>query len=511
MSKEDADMIASDIRSYEAEGRPPDVAEKMAIQDAIDHTHASGEAILDQIRQTAPHAIDHANDFWNRETIRKVGTGPARVAPVTPAVPSVARPGPEVAAPAEVTAAPPAPAAALPVTPAPAPAPVEAAPAPKAEAPPPIPRRGELTPEHRTMVESLPPEMQAKAADALAEDLSPEPHGQKLRPTPAIAAENNTKVLGDLKKYGALTEGVTAQEVINRAAADKSNPRWVRSTLALLSQIGVGKGVTIEAVNRPDSHWNALYVHPSKVLINLARESKMGVARLLAHELVHHVTLTKLRADPASLSPTERAAREELENIFAQIQNRPQFKGEYGALSVEEFASEIFASDSLRRKLNQIKIADSPLSLMTRIRNAITRLVYGDAGVQKGVLLEEAMRNVLNVAGVRAAGLETAAPVTAATAEASTTPEQDKAYLAAVEKGDTATAQKMVDEKADRNGYTIEAWKGYNPKKETGETITTFERPTEFPAFNRGEPNVAGIKGFFSSDQAVAEHFTKDW
>jgi hypothetical protein len=107
MSKEDADMIASDIRSYEAEGRSPDVAEKMAIQDAIDHTHASGEAILDQIRQSAPHAIDHANEFWNRETIRKVGTGPARVAPVTPVTPSVARPGPEVAAqPAEVTAGP---------------------------------------------------------------------------------------------------------------------------------------------------------------------------------------------------------------------------------------------------------------------------------------------------------------------------------------------------------------------------------------------------------------------
>jgi hypothetical protein len=87
------------------------------------------------------------------------------------------------------------------------------------------------------------------------------------------------------------------------------------------------------------------------------------------------------------------------------IQNLPQFKGEYGALSKSEFASEIFASDSLRRKLNQIKVAGSPLTFMQRIRNLITRLVYGDAGVQMGSLLDEAMRNTLNVAGTSAAGL----------------------------------------------------------------------------------------------------------
>ena len=159
---------------------------------------------------------------------------------------------------------------AVPAAPTPVAAPVPVtpvvAPAPEAEVPPPIPARlrGELTPEHRTMVGSLPPEMQAKAADALAEDLSPEPHAQKLTPTPAIAAESNAKVLGDLRKYGALTEGVTAQEVIDRAAADKSQPRWLRSTMVLLSQIGVGNNVTIEAVNRPDSHWNALPFIPAR-------------------------------------------------------------------------------------------------------------------------------------------------------------------------------------------------------------------------------------------------------
>ncbi len=38
------------------------------------------------------------------------------------------------------------------------------------------------------------------------------------------------------------------------------------------------------------------------------------------------------------------------------------------------------------------------------------------------------------------------------------TPEEDAAYLDAVERGDTETAQRMVDEAAKRAGYTVEAW-----------------------------------------------------
>ena len=76
------------------------------------------------------------------------------------------------------------------------------------------------------------------------------------------------------------------------------------------------------------------------------------------------------------------------------------------------------------------------------------------------------------------------------------TPEQDKAYMDAVERGDMETAQRMVDEAAKKAGYTTLAFKGMLSKDwRTGKTINTIK-------------SVNGDwAGFFSSDKAVADKF----
>jgi len=100
---------------------------------------------------------------------------------------------------------------------------------------------------------------------------------------------------------------------------------------------------------------------------------------------------------------------------------------------------------------------------------------------------------------------------------------REEAYDAAVKAGDEAGQQRLVDEAAKEAGYHTEVFKGWMPftgdwadknfkgeliGKGTKEPITTFERQSKFPTFISGEPQLDGIKGFFSSSKEVADRFS---
>ena len=408
MSREDADLIVSDTRAYEADGHPPAVAEKLAVQDALDFSQNAGERVLEQIRASRPEAIAPVEEFWNRQTIRKAGVArPTAIAPVPPAV---ARPAITPAVPAEVPAAPPAA-----VAPPPPVVPVPAAPAPIAEAPAPI----VLRPESRAVVESAPPEQRTKLERSLAVDTSPDPN-PPMAAARKVDPEKNP-ILAEAMKHGVFNEDSTAQSVMEAIAADKTNPRWLRTIMDLLLKIGAGSNVDIQVVNRPDSNWPALYVNegpnrPGKILINLAVGNKArGLAQAIAHEATHHVTMMNLRMDDADLTDTQRQAKAELQTIFEDIQARPEFAKDYGRTNLWEFASEVFSNEKLRAKLNAITPEGSRLTLMQMIRRLLARIGFGDQAMRAGSLLEEAMRNTINMASVPAVvSTERAAAVTTA-------------------------------------------------------------------------------------------------
>lgn len=71
------------------------------------------------------------------------------------------------------------------------------------------------------------------------------------------------------------------------------------------------------------------------------------------HEVVHPATLTLLRADPATLTPEQRQARQDLESLFARIQADPRFNREYARFSVAELASEVMSNNKLRNMLDE--------------------------------------------------------------------------------------------------------------------------------------------------------------
>ncbi len=74
--------------------------------------------------------------------------------------------------------------------------------------------------------------------------------------------------------------------------------------------------------------------------------------------------------------------------------------------------------------------------------------------------------------------------------------ETDADYMSAVERGDTETAQKMVDEAARRSGYSIRAYHGTN---------------AEFFAFDKGRVGKGndqyGAGFYFASDKSASEHY----
>ena len=101
------------------------------------------------------------------------------------------------------------------------------------------------------------------------------------------------------------------------------------------------------------------------------------------HEVVHPATLTLLRADPATLTPEQRQARQDLESLFARIQADPRFSREYAKYSVEEMVPEIMSNNKLRNMLDE-------RGFLERIYDAFLRLL----GFSPKTISEQAVENI---------------------------------------------------------------------------------------------------------------------
>ena len=289
----------------------------------------------------------------------------------------------------------------------------EPAPEPVAEAPAePPPISGQLNPQAETVIQSAPADQQEGLRAAMAESSRQDSSGPLEDVDGKIAPEENTGMIAELLKYGVFKPGATAKSILQAIVNDTKQPRWMRTIVNLLIKVGAGEGVSIKVVNMPNSNWAALYDSDTgEILINLGQKPAGSLARTLAHEVVHHLTFTKLAGDESALSKTELEAKRGLEKIFQDIIDRPEFKDEYGALNLWEFASEVMSSQELRDKLNKIYPEGSRLSLGQLWRRLIAALGFGDEGVKVGGYLDEAMRNVINVAGHSAGSSKVAALV----------------------------------------------------------------------------------------------------
>ena len=73
----------------------------------------------------------------------------------------------------------------------------------------------------------------------------------------------------------------------------------------------------------------------------------------LLHEAGHGATIGVIDAKPDELTKEQLDARDALEKLYAKMQGRPEFKGEYGNVSFKEFVSELLSNPQVRDKINQ--------------------------------------------------------------------------------------------------------------------------------------------------------------
>jgi hypothetical protein len=106
------------------------------------------------------------------------------------------------------------------------------------------------------------------------------------------------------------------------------------------------------------------------------------------HEAVHAVTLGVLRADPNTLTAEQRAARSELESLYAKLKDDPAFAREYGKKNVEEFVAELMTNANLREKIDAVKPG-----FLQRFYQAIMRML----GMEPKSLSEQAMASALKI------------------------------------------------------------------------------------------------------------------
>jgi len=189
-------------------------------------------------------------------------------------------------------------------------------------------------------------------------------------------------------------DGVSAAEDGNftgllEAIGESSTPfnrKLVKSLQETLKAVGRRpKLILVENLKDKGVNVAGLY-DPAKNRIYIDNRSMHEETVL--HEAVHAVTLGVLRADPNTLTAEQRAARSELESLYANLKDDPAFAREYGKKNVEEFVAELMTNANLREKLDAVKPG-----FLQRFYQAIMRML----GMEPKSLSEQAMASAFKI------------------------------------------------------------------------------------------------------------------
>lgn len=143
---------------------------------------------------------------------------------------------------------------------------------------------------------------------------------------------------------------------------------------------------------------------------------------VILHEMIHAATLRALKGPVDRLNDAQKAARAELESMFAAVKNNTKLAREYGMESVEEFVAELMSNRVLQEKLSNVKWTGGG-NMVTRFINKVLAFL----GLKEGVdfnkqatqntfaLFERAMpmtegRQIDNVASVQRGVFPNTAP-----------------------------------------------------------------------------------------------------
>jgi hypothetical protein len=170
-------------------------------------------------------------------------------------------------------------------------------------------------------------------------------------------------------------------DALDQLASNGSTP-FVRELAGRLSPLMLRTKLKVQdGLNDNGAPVEGLYNASSSTVV---LDSAMLTEEVLLHEAVHPATLRALDADPNTLTPEQRAARGELEQLYQDVKDTPAFKDEYAGKDVGEFAAELMSNPDVRAKL------DGQPGVLRRMYNAILRML----GMNPKTVSEQAVANV---------------------------------------------------------------------------------------------------------------------
>jgi len=140
--------------------------------------------------------------------------------------------------------------------------------------------------------------------------------------------------------------------------AEAVRPFLMRTKVVIQPEI-IFKGKSVPALY--DSGTNIVYFTPQGFTIED-----------VVHEATHAATMHILTLPKEKLNPTQLAARNELERMYAKLESNPKFADQYGLENIKEFVSEIMSNETLRNDMNGLPWYKG--NMFVRAINAILNL-----------------------------------------------------------------------------------------------------------------------------------------
>ena len=284
-------------------------------------------------------------------------------------------------------------------------------------------------------------------------------------PKYVMTQEQNTRKAG---KHFPTAPGVHENFDFNKAfasmAADTSLSKMYREIAKLLAKMPAFSNVDLHVVADGRKRYAGEYSHhkgKSAIAVNLRQVARGNVDALgtILHEALHHLTMAKIRDPQGDVELDAVAAIHQLRKKAEKYakDNGKFDKYWYEFSDNDEFLTGVFTRQDFQEFLASIPSGDIGKfrSLLSEVFRRIAELVTGKH-VPAGSTLEQSIASILTLFETphrahETGGLEKLSAVRSKPDESA----RDAEYMSAVESGDVAKQQAMVDEAAKDAGYTV--------------------------------------------------------
>ena len=253
--------------------------------------------------------------------------------------------------------------------------------------------RAELARQDATEAEALAADLQKvtkgrkNIADVIDEDVDSAEDNYLRENSQAYDAPSFTPVKVNVIKALRSGDAVKAAELLAESGATP----FVRKLSGLLATLLGNVKVEMVSDLYVDGKRAAGSYESNKAVMQFDEEAVSE--EVILHEMIHAVTLRLLKAPIDTLTDAQKAARVELESMFAAVKKNTNLAREYGITNIAEFASEMLSNRVLQNKLANVKWTGGG-NMVTRFINKVLAFL----GLKEGVdFNEQATQNILNL------------------------------------------------------------------------------------------------------------------